>query len=419
MDRIAKNEPEALVMNRLTKALTTLGILMGPLLNQPSRILLLGSELGRAETEAVVATGATAGIGALVARAIRSASRLGTKVVGGVARGVSVGERAAWGGSRSALVGEMKIGSALGERAALTNGLSARSSLVGFEDVGTAAAKPANWEAVSGIVKETDAAKGLATRALRRSWETDPDFRMRVANEVFRKDDARLLTAGYRSPILTGDLGNLSTEFRLKTAIDTEPVVFYDASGKPISSGIGTSVEDAYRARARQVFDDVLKDIVPAKYKSEEELRSALRKAFESHHKGEYSFDVTTGKLELKLKIKSVEIKGEISAYSVAAKVATGAGFGTLSYGLLKKSNKPTSDASQPAPNAGKDGKTKEDEGERISENEQGSADKPQGDIPKIEEPSRKEEPTKTQPPSMKESNVKKEETRKKVAGEE
>ncbi|MEQ1735847.1 MAG: hypothetical protein ABL886_05550, partial [Rhodoglobus sp.] len=66
--------------------------------------------------------------------------------------------------------------------------------------------------------------------------------------------------------------------------------------------------------------------IPKATWKNEKELRDALTKALQGRKKTEYAFNISTGKLTLKTKVKGVDISGEIDVASIAKRLAIAGG---------------------------------------------------------------------------------------------
>jgi len=121
-------------------------------------------------------------------------------------------------------------------------------------------------------------------------------------------------------------------------AVRHERVILVDADGDPIrlEPSVAHSAELQYRERASRILDQALTSIPASEWKSEIELQQAIVKALQDEPAGSYSFDVTSGKLTLKTKVRKLEINGEMNIYKAAAKAGTAAGLG---YGFGRVDN--------------------------------------------------------------------------------
>jgi hypothetical protein len=284
-------------MSKLRTLITTLWISVIPLANQSSRALTYLSETGSAKPVAAAATGVVAGgtLMAVLSRACRSTARLSSRTAVGVA------ERAAF---------------TMSERSAL----GASIALAEADELGIAAMRASNWKSFSGVIKETEVAKGLDDAALLLKWQKDPEFRAKIFGELARKKPETLLSLS-DDMLDRYSLLSLENKPTLQSAIKSQPVDLYDSTGNVLSKDLVSVVEAEYNKKATEVLGEALKRVPSSSYKSEAALKTALKEAFESTEltrKSGYSFDVSSGRLELKFQSKYGEIKGRINAYNVA-----------------------------------------------------------------------------------------------------
>ena len=299
-------------MSKLKSCFASLWVLACSFFYHASEFITLGGEAGAARTTSVAATGTAAGtgLGLLSLRGCRSA---GSAVEMASTTATRIGRSAA----------ALSEGAAVGRASTIPR---AYRTLEGLE---SAAANPSKWSVFSISVKETQAAKGIAEEELYNLWNRDPLFRAKVLREIAKThpNELQLLYNRMLIPYPVAAPSQDALYSMTARAVQSEPVILYDASGKPLSGGIAKTAEAMYREKALQVFDDLLKEIPPSSYKSEADLKFALKKALESSRRGEYNFEVTSGKLEIKIKTTRGEIKGEINAYRVITKLAvSGAG---------------------------------------------------------------------------------------------
>jgi len=300
-------------MSKLRTLITTLWISAVPLAHQSGRMLTHMSETGSAKPVAAAAAGAAAG-GTLLAffsRSCRFAGSLAGRST------VVVSESAALTMSERSILSSAVAARALSE--AELGGAATARALAEAEELGMVATRPSNWRSVSGVIKETEVAKGLDEKSLLLKLQKDPEFRTKVFNEVAQKRPESIWNLSrYSSNRLFVPLENKPT---LQSVIKSEPVDFYDSAGNALSKNIVGGIEAEYEKTATKFLSEALKRVPPSSYKSEAELKTALKEAFESTEltrKSEYSFNASSGRLELKFQSKYGEIKGRINAYNIA-----------------------------------------------------------------------------------------------------
>jgi len=290
-------------MRKLKSILTTLWLMAGSYSGTVWRLASLGGESGSAKPETTAAAGAAAA---------------GTVGAAALLRGCKVAVREAPilvedAGRAGVRLTEGLAGSHLDDPA---RSLARLDQLERLEMTGT---RPGEFSRLAG---ETNAGKALTSEQVLSRWQTDAEFRPKTLEEISAKyldfDDPLLR---YRIHLPT-QLQRMRAD--IAAVIDSEPIILYDANGRPIAKSLenGLEANAVYREKAVDIFEEVMQQIPPSKYKSDAELRSALQKVFESQRRAEYSFDVSTGKLKLKFKTKHGEITGEVNAYSIAKKVA-------------------------------------------------------------------------------------------------
>lgn len=336
-------------LDRLRKLLISIWILTTPFLSSVNRVVVIGSEIGSTKPSVVATTGVAVGAGGTMA----------IKGPGWLARILSfLTENVGIAGRRlSGLVG--KAATELG---------SSTTAVSAIDRVGIAEARPTNWDSLFGILQGTKAGKGLSSEELLAKMRFDPPFRAQMIEELKGTHPERvkslqeLVTASDSAATLQ----SLDLAKYVDSAIKSEPVYLYDEFGRQISGSANRHTEVLYRDLATRVFGDVLKEVPPSRYKSEEELRAVLRKAFESSsRKAEYKFDVMNGELELKIKTKHGEVTGKVNAYSVGWKLVVAASAGAVAYDkwLSRTHKKP-----QAEPEKGGDKQDAEKDGEKDGE---------------------------------------------------